>query len=244
MSACEKEICIIVPCHNESGSIGRVISDLRTYYPAATIVIVNDASSDNTEQIVRELATLNLVLLSLPTNLGIGGAVQTGLQYAISGPWKFAVKFDGDGQHRADEIRKILAPVEKGEADLVIGSRFLSEKPGFKSTFMRRVGIRIFRILSGLLTGRQITDNTSGFRAYNRRALEFAARYYPSFDYPEPEEVILFLRNGFQVVEVSVEMAERKSGRSSINQFKAVYYMIKVIFAVFMAAIRPKIERM
>lgn len=243
MSDCEKNICIIIPCHNESRCITGVISDLRVHYPAATLVVVNDASTDDTEKVIRGLSVPNLILLNLPTNLGIGGAVQTGLRYAADGPWIFAVKFDGDGQHRADEIRNILAPVETGVADLVVGSRFLDRKHGFKSTFMRRVGIRIFRVLSWILTGQLVTDNTSGFRAYNRRALEFAARNYPSFDYPEPEEVILFLHNGFRVTEVSVKMAERKGGKSSINQFKAVYYMIKVIFAVFMAAIRPKIER-
>ena len=124
----------------------------------------------------------------------------------------------------------------------MVGSRFLNPKYGFKSTFMRRIGIRVFRVLSQLLTGHGITDNTSGFRAYSKRALRFAARYYPSFDYPEPEEVILFLRNGYMVKEVPVAMAERAGGKSSINHFKAVYYMIKVTFSVLMAAMRPKIE--
>ena len=235
-------LCIIVPCHNESGCIAGVISDLRAYFPAATVVIVNDASTADTEKVIRAAAEPNLVLLSLPTNLGIGGAVQTGLRYAADNGFGTAVKFDGDGQHRADEIGCLLAPVKSGEADLAIGSRFLGGKHGFQYTFMRRMGIRIFRWLSRILTGQLVTDNTSGFRAYNRRALEFAARHYPSFDYPEPEEVILFLHNGYRITEVAVEMAERKGGKSSINQFKAVYYMIKVIFAVFMAAIRPKIE--
>ncbi len=114
---------------------------------------------------------------------------------------------------------------------------------GYHSTFSRRIGILIFELLNSLLIGQRITDNTSGFRAYNRQALEFAAQYYPSFDYPEPEEVILMARNGYRIREVSVEMLARQGGRSSIGKRRAVYYMCKVIFAVLMAAIRPRIRR-
>ncbi len=236
------KLCIIVPCHNESGCIAGVIEDLNLHCPEAAIAIVNDASTDDTEAVIRRIVNEHVVLLTLPANLGIGGAVQTGLRYAAENGFDRAVKFDGDGQHRAAEISRLLAPLEEGDADLVIGSRFLENRNGFQSTFMRRVGIRIFRSLSRILTGQLVTDNTSGFRAYNSRALSFAARHYPAFDYPEPEEVILFLHNGFRVTEVPVEMAERQSGKSSINQFKAVYYMVKVIFAVFMAAVRPKVK--
>lgn len=238
----QKKICIIIPCYNESAAIPSVFRQLQENVPGARFLFVNDASSDGTEEVLRSLPAENVTVLSLPVNLGIGGAVQTGLIFAEENGFDFAVKFDGDGQHLASEIQDILAPVLAGEADLVVGSRFLNPKYGFKSTFMRRIGIRVFRVLSQLLTGHGITDNTSGFRAYSKRALRFAARYYPSFDYPEPEEVILFLRNGYTVKEVPVAMAERAGGKSSINHFKAVYYMIKVTFSVLMAAMRPKIE--
>jgi len=153
------------------------------------------------------------------------------------------VKFDGDGQHPASGIEALLKPLETGEADLTIGARFLEGNRGYHSTFSRRIGILIFELLNSLLIGQRITDNTSGFRAYNRQALEFAAQYYPSFDYPEPEEVILMARNGYRIREVSVEMLARQGGRSSIGKRRAVYYMCKVIFAVLMAAIRPRIRR-
>ena len=235
-------ICIIIPCHNEAQCIESVLQNLRRHMPDAHYVFVNDASTDQTEQIIRRNADEKVTLLNLPVNLGIGGAVQTGLIYAWRNGFDYAVKFDGDGQHLAEEINAILEPIRNGKADLVIGSRFLTNNSGFKSTFMRRLGIWIFRILSSLLTGRTITDNTSGFRAYGKRALEFAAKYYPAFDYPEPEEVILFLHNHYRVEEIPVAMAERKGGSSSINHIKAVYYMVKVVFSVFMAALRPRIE--
>ncbi len=234
--------CIIIPCHNEAPCIASVLENLKKHMPEAHYVFVNDASTDRTEKIIRENADENVTVLTLPVNLGIGGAVQTGLLYAWRNEFDCAVKFDGDGQHLAQEIPLLLEPIRNGRADLVIGSRFLTDNAGFKSTFMRRLGIRIFRVLSRLLTGRTITDNTSGFRAYGKRALEFAAQYYPAFDYPEPEEVILFLHNHYQVEEVPAAMAERKGGKSSINFIKAIYYMIKVVFAVFMAALRPRME--
>lgn len=238
----QKKICIVIPCYNESASILTVVQSLRTVFPEAQYLFINDASSDHTERILQGIAADNITVISLPVNLGIGGAVQTGLLYAEENGFDYAVKFDGDGQHLASEIKDILSPILSGEADLVIGSRFLNPDYGFKSTFMRRLGICIFRVLSCLLTGQLVTDNTSGFRAYNRRALQFAARYYPAFDYPEPEEIILFLKNNYRVKEVPVAMAERAGGKSSINQLKAVYYMIKVTFSVMMAAFRPKIR--
>lgn len=239
-----RSCCIVVPCHNEAGCIAGVVADLARHCPGAAIAAVNDASTDRTEAVLRQLAHPRLTVLSLPTNLGIGGAVQTGLRYAAANGFDYAAKFDGDGQHRAAELPALLAPLLAGEADLAIGSRFLGRgRKGFQSTFLRRLGIRVFRALSFVLTGRLVTDNTSGFRAYNRRALGFAAEYYPSFDYPEPEEVILFLRNGFRVTEIPVEMIARQAGKSSINFLKSIYYMLKVIFAVLMAAVRPKVER-
>lgn len=242
MSWNEAKLCIIIPCYNESRSIPAIIQSLQKFCSGSRFLFVNDASTDHTSAVLESCSTENITVITLPTNLGIGGAVQAGLRYAEENGFEYAVKFDGDGQHLAEEIKDILAPILADESDLVIGSRFLNPEYGFKSTFMRRLGIKVFRFLNQLLTGHLITDNTSGFRAYNRHALEFAARYYPSFDYPEPEEVILFLRNKYRVKEVPVAMAERSGGKSSINQIKAVYYMIKVTFSVFMAATRPKIK--
>ena len=175
-------------------------------------------------------------------NLGIGGAVQTAFRYVARHDFDYAVKVDGDGQHPIDQIAGLLAPLKEGKADMVIGSRFI-EKEGFQSTFCRRLGINVFRWLNSLLIRQTVTDNTSGFRAYNRQALCFAEDNYPAFDYPEPEEVILMVKNGFRIMEVPSVMESRQGGVSSISPLKAVYYMLKVCFAVLMAAMRAPVRK-
>ena len=239
-----KNVFAIVPCYNESGCVRQTLSQLRREHPAITIVAVNDGSTDDTLKCLNSLNDPNLVILDLPFNSGIGVAVQTGLLYAERNGASYALKFDSDGQHLAEEIPLLLAPLQEGKADFVAGSRFLDpQSNGFKSSFFRRMGIKLFHFLSFILTGQAMTDATSGFRAYNRKALEFAAKYYPSFDYPEPEESILFLRNGFAVMEVPCKMAIRQAGHSSINPLKAIYFMFKVSFAMIMAGIRPRKRR-
>ena len=208
------------------------------------MIMVNDGSVDNTAKIIREKAEKNdhVILIDLPLNLGIGGAVQAAFRYAAVNGFDYAVKVDGDGQHPASEINKLLVPLLENRADMVIGSRFL-EKEGFQSTFCRRIGIVFFKYLISVLVRQKITDNTSGFRAYNRRAMEFARNHYPSFDYPEPEEVVLMAKNGFRISEIPIQMECRQGGVSSISPLKAAYYMLKVGFSVLMAAIRPAVRR-
>lgn len=235
-----EEIFIIIPCFNEELCIESTVKNLRSSMPGVRIAVVNDGSSDHTLEKIQSLQDPALTILDIPLNSGIGTAVQTGLLYATRNGAKYAVKVDGDGQHPAEEIPHLLAPLLAGDADFIIGSRFLKKGAGFHSTFIRRIGISFFHILSFLLTGTAITDATSGFRAYNCKALEFAAKYYPAFDYPEPEECILFLRNCFRIEEVPCRMAERQAGKSSIRPGKAVYYMLKVGFAMIMEAIRPR----
>ena len=214
-------VFVISPCYNEEACVASTMRLLRRSCPDCTIVAVNDGSSDGTLAALRGLDDPDLVILDLPLNSGIGTAVQTGLLYAERHGAAYAVKFDSDGQHPADQIGALLGPLRRGEADFVTGSRFLKGSDGFRSTFFRRLGIRFFRLLTFLLTGETLTDATSGFRAYNREALEFAAKYYPAFDYPEPEESILFFRNGFRVREIPCRMNERQGGSSSIRPGKA-----------------------
>ena len=236
------KLALIIPCYNEEKCVADVIDAITRELPDCFMIMVNDGSVDKTAQIIRRKAEENdhVILLDLPLNLGIGGAVQTAFRYAAANGFDFAVKVDGDGQHPASEINKLLAPLLENKADMVIGSRFL-EKEGFQSTLCRRMGIAFFRVVNSLLIGQTVTDNTSGFRAYNRRALNFAEDNYPAFDYPEPEEVILMAKNGFKILEVPVVMASRQGGTSSISPLKAVYYMLKVFFAVLMAAFRPRV---
>lgn len=233
------KIFVIVPCYNEEECITETLQTLRKEMPTVRIVAVNDGSSDRTLEKLQYFNDSNLTILDIPVNSGIGTAMQTGLLFAERNGADFAVKFDGDGQHPATMIPALLKEVSSG-SDLVIASRFLKKNGGFQSTFCRRFGIYTFRYLSKILTGCMITDATSGFRAYNRSALEFAARYYPSFDYPEPEESILFLRNSFKVKEIPCEMLERQGGRSSIRPHKALYFMFKVSFAMIMASLRER----
>ena len=161
----------------------------------------------------------------------------TGFIYAVHINYDIALQFDGDGQHNAKDIKKIIEPILRNEADIVIGSRFLSDTNGFKSTRIRRIGIKIFEIVNSILIRQHIKDNTSGFRAYNAKTIQFLAKNYPH-DYPEPETIILLGKNKFKLKEVPVLMYERQGGTSSIFGFKSVYYMIKVILAILVTYTR------
>ncbi len=220
------KIIAIVPAYNEENNIAPVMADLRKYRPDIKIVILNDASTDQTEKVARES---NVTVLNLAVNLGIGGAVQTGFIYARDEKHDIAFQFDGDGQHLASEISKLLEPLIRKETDVVIGSRFL-EKGGFRSSLARQAGIRLISLVNKLLTGRKIMDSTSGFRAFNQKAISFLAENY-SQDYPEPEAVVQLFRNGFNILEVPVQMRARLSGQSSIKPIHSFYYIIKVLLS-------------
>ncbi|NOU14995.1 MAG: glycosyltransferase family 2 protein [Methylococcaceae bacterium] len=234
------KIIIITPAYNEEKNINRVIQSLKQENSNFECLVINDGSIDDTQKMAESsgLATV----IQLPANLGIGGAVQTGFKYAFYHQFDYAVQFDGDGQHLASEINKLLAPLQTKQYDVCIGSRFIEKTQGFQSTFMRRIGIKLFEVLNKLLIKQKITDSTSGFRAYNKEAIAFLAENYPT-DYPEPESIILLGKNDFKVKEVSVEMLERQGGESSISGLKSAYYMIKVILAMLMTAQRQKIRR-
>ena len=233
-----KKILIIVPAYNEADNIRGVILKLQEENETWDVLVINDASTDNTSAIARETGFAEVI--DLPFNLGIGGCVQTGFRYARKKNYDIALQFDGDGQHSAEEIYKLLDIVKSKQADVAIGSRFAQKHDGFKSSAYRRAGIRLFEWFSYLLIHQRITDHTSGFRAYNRKAVHFLADHYPS-DYPEPEVVILLGKNGFKIKETFTQMHERKGGVSSIPLTKGPYYMIKVMLAMFMSAIRSKI---
>lgn len=222
------KILIIVPAYNEEKSLPEVVRDLRESVPQADVVVVNDGSKDATGRIARNLGVR---VLDLPFNLGIGGAVQSGFLYALRNNYDIAVQFDGDGQHIGKEIAKLFKPLEDGVADIVVGSRFLV--PGdYKAPVFRTVGIWIFSFVLSRIMGTAITDSTSGFRATNRRVIEFFARNYPD-DYPEAESLVLLHKAHFRIKEVPVFMKGRIGGKSSITPLRSVYYMTKVLMAVF-----------
>lgn len=230
------KISIIIPCYNEENNISDLLTELYNYSTSYDNIVINDCSTDNTNLIAQN--TGKATVISLPINLGVGGAVQTGFIFSQKQKSEYVIKIDGDGQHNPSYINDLLEPLYTGKADIVIGSRFLKSNSGFKSTFFRRLGIKLLQISCKLLTGLNITDPTSGFRAYNKKALDFMAENYPNFDYPEPEEIILAYKNNLKIVEVPIEMRARQGGKSSISSVGSVYYMIKVILAMLFIKLR------
>lgn len=226
---------VIIPAYNEEKSIARVVADITEHAPGFDYIIVNDCSTDNTLQYCLEHGYR---VLSLPINLGIGGAVQTGYRYAMQNGYETAVQFDGDGQHDASYLPRMQALLEREGLDMVIGSRFL-EKEGFQSSGLRRMGIRYFTALIKLLTGWRITDPTSGMRMAGREVIRMFAEEYPK-DYPEPESITSILRKGKKVREYPVVMRERTEGTSSISPGRSVYYMIKVTLAIWLEMLRSR----
>lgn len=226
---------IIIPAYNEEECIEATVRRILKYAPEFDYVVINDCSTDNTRKICERN---HFNILNLPINLGIGGAVQTGYQYALRHQYDVAVQMDGDGQHDPVYLQAMVDCMEKEGLDMVIGSRFI-EKEGFQSSATRRMGIRFFEALIRLLTGKTITDPTSGMRMVDRRVIALFAQEYPK-DYPEPESVVTLLMNGMKIKEVPVKMRAREGGVSSISSSDAVYYMVKVSMAVLIAAWRRK----
>jgi glycosyltransferase involved in cell wall biosynthesis len=226
--------CIaVVPAYNEEESIGRVIEEIRAFDPEFDIVVVDDGSADRTSDAAEKKGAH---VVRLPFNLGIGGAVQTGFRYAAEQRFELAVRVDGDGQHDASELPKLLEPILSDEADIAVGSRFVTAE-GFLSSRSRRVGIRILAAAVSALVHQRVTDPTSGFQAVNRRAIALFAADYPH-DYPEVEATVLVAKHRLRRTEVPVTMRERSAGRSSIGTLHSVYYMAKVMLALFVGMFR------
>jgi glycosyltransferase involved in cell wall biosynthesis len=227
----------LVPAFNEEANVGRVIDEIRSFDPSLDVVVVDDGSYDRTAEVAREHGA---TVVRLPFNLGIGGAVQTGFRYADEHGYDLAVRLDGDGQHDPSQLDRILAPVVGGDADIAVGSRFAGERDGYRSSRSRRFGIRLLAWVVSRIVGRRVTDTTSGFQALNRRAIELFAHDYPH-DYPEVEATIMVSRHRLRSVEVPVAMRERGGGRSSITALRSVYYMVKVLLAIFVGLFRRNV---
>jgi glycosyltransferase involved in cell wall biosynthesis len=230
------KLLIIIPCYNEEAALPALLTtltDVQLNNYAVEVIVINDCSTDNTLTVARQH---NAKVIDLSINLGIGGAVQSGLIYALQNNFDLAVQMDGDGQHPPQELAKLLSCYEASGANLVIGSRFI-EGEGFQSSFARRLGIGYFHWLNKLFTGQSIYDSTSGFRLFDRKAIALAAEHYPD-EYPEPESLIQFSRAGLSIKETPVIMAGRQGGQSSIRNFASLYYCIKVTLTMVFASIR------
>ena len=223
----------IVPAFNEEHTVARVIEEIRAFDLGFAIVVVDDGSTDRTALVAERLG---VQVLRLPFNLGIGGAVQTGYQYALDNGFELAVQVDGDGQHNPQEIARLVDPILEGNADMVVGTRF-TEGGGYRGTRLRRVGIHLFAGVVSLMVGQRVTDTTSGFRAVNRKGIRLFAADYPH-DYPEVEATVLLARHRLRMVEVPVVMRIRETGSSSITALRSVYYMVKVLLALFIGLFR------
>lgn len=224
---------IIIPAYNEEENIERTVNAIQKSAQGFDYVIINDCSTDNTRKICEE-KEFNIV--NLPINLGIGGAVQTGYKYAYENGYDVAVQVDGDGQHDPEFLNTMADYLIEHQVDMVIGSRFI-EKKGFQSSITRRMGIQFFSKLIKVLTGKTITDPTSGLRMIGRNVMEIFSRDYPR-DYPEPESIVAVLRKNMKIEEIPVVMFERQGGVSSISPKKSIYYMIKVTLAILIERIR------
>lgn len=229
-----KKTLIIIPAYNEQGSIGAVVENIRNHVADADILVVNDGSLDRTARKARESGAM---VISLPYNMGIGTAVQSGFLFAREKGYNFVVQVDGDDQHPSSEIPRLLEALENG-VDVAIGSRFV-QPTGYRPPLFRAVGIRVFSFLVSLIVGKKVHDTTSGFRATNRRAILLLTETYPH-DYPEVEALITLYRHGMKFVEIPVEMNYRREGKSSISAKAGIYYMLKVTLAVLVAVIKRR----
>jgi glycosyltransferase involved in cell wall biosynthesis len=229
----------IVPAYNEEGAVGATVADVLEHAPGFDVLVVDDGSTDDT---ALHAAAAGARVLRLPFNVGIGGAVQAGYQYALERGYRVAVQVDGDGQHDARHIPEMLSHLRRHpELGMVTGSRFLvcDDASGFRSTLPRRLGIRIFAAVLSLVVRRPVTDPTSGFRMVRDRGIELFARDYPH-DYPEVEAVLLLHFHKLRGAEVPVRMRARTTGVSSINASRSVYYMVKVLLAIFVGLLRAR----
>jgi glycosyltransferase involved in cell wall biosynthesis len=230
-------IAVVIPAYNEGENLTSLIAELNVLKKSSGLdldpVVVNDCSTDNTLAIASKLDCL---VLNLPINLGIGGAVQTGVRYAFEHGYDLAIQVDGDGQHPPAEIPKLVKAITESGSDVVIGSRFI-DNLGFRSTFLRRIVIRYFRCLIKLFSGQDITDCTSGFRALDRKAMALVSDYYPD-EYPEPESILYFAVNVLKIGEIPVVMRARSGGRSSIRNFASLYYVLKGTLAIFFTFVK------
>jgi glycosyltransferase involved in cell wall biosynthesis len=241
----DNDLLVIIPAFNESANIASVVGQVQASLPGADVCVIDDGSLDDTGDLARAAGAITL---RMPFNVGIGAAVQTGFLYAHRHGYRRVVRIDGDDQHPPHVIQRLLAALAAGEADMIIGSRFLpgdetDDASAYRGTLPRRIGIRLLTWVIHVLTGQPLTDPTSGFMAGNQAAIAFCAYEYPH-DYPEPEARVLMHRGGIRVQEVPVTMRERAGGVSSITTARSVYYMSKVLLALLLDALRmPRLRR-
>ncbi|HEX6974210.1 MAG TPA: glycosyltransferase [Vicinamibacterales bacterium] len=228
-------VLAIIPAFNEAENLPRVVAELRRVVPGLDLLIVNDGSTDDTEDL---LPSLDVRWITLPQRVGVGGAVKTGIRYALREGYRFAVRIDGDGQHRPCDVGRLLAPVLAGRADVTIGSRFVERR---RARGARRFSQAMLAAGLSLVTGRRITDPTSGFWVFGPRALRMLARHYPA-GYSEPELVLLLHRNGVRMQEIPIRMRPRIAGRTSLTATRAIAALARTLLAMLVVPFRQAVE--
>jgi glycosyltransferase involved in cell wall biosynthesis len=228
---------VIIPAYNEEKYIREVIDRVKKCSPGADILVVDDGSADNTVRIAEEKG---INVISHPYNLGDGSARQTGYMYALNEGYKYIVQIDGDGQHNPEHIPELLAPLLEGSADIAIGSRFLN-RTGYKQSFARSAGMFIFNTIASVVTGMKITDSTSGYRAADRKVIEFYCdkNYYPTH-YPDADLIILSHFAGFRIKEISVEMEPNPKAKPLHHGVKILFYIFKMLLSITVTLLRVK----
>jgi len=229
-----EKILVIIPALNEQGAIRSVVEETKRAAPNAEVLVINDGSTDNTRA---EAEVAGALVIEHPFNLGIGGAVQTGLKYARSQGYDYVIRLDGDGQHSAEEIELFLDALRDKQADMVIGSRFIDSDVDWHIPWTRRAGITFFRWGVSTLIGEKTTDTTSGFCGMNKAAIHVLATYLPQ-DYPDVEGRVIVHKAGLRQMELPVNMQARVAGISSINAWKSIYYAFKVSVGMFTSAMK------
>lgn len=222
-------ILALIPAFNEEESIPSLVSLVREHLPGADILVVNDGSSDDTSAAARREPGVRV--LDLPFNMGIGAAVLSGFTFFLENKYDILVRLDGDGQHPPEMAGRLIEPVAGNQLDAAIGSRYLDDEAAYSSV-LRKLGIKFLNIVTLAILHRRMTDSTSGFRAYNRRAIELLSRDFP-FDFPEPEEIFLLTKHGFRVGEVPVQMKARETGETSIGMLRTYYFLFKIVVTIF-----------
>lgn len=224
---------VLIPAYNEAARIGRVVDNIKCVVPDMPVLVVNDGSKDGTSEIARRAGA---IVVTHPFNMGYGVAIQTGYKYALANNYDFLVQLDADGQHDPTCIPDLLAPVMQGKADIAIGSRFLGNS--YTPPLARRLGMALFRKIVSIITGRECTDTTSGFQAFNKEVIQFFARDIFPVDYPDADMLIMLHRAGFDITEVPVRMFENSEGKSMHSGFKPLYYMFKMLLSIFVTLLR------
>ena len=217
------KVLIIIPAYNEALNIEKTVKDV-TDNTDYDYIIINDCSKDNTKEVCEKN---NFNVLSLPINFGLTSGIQLGMKYALKNDYDIAIQFDGDGQHIAKYLKDLVEKVKKENADVVIGSRFVTKK---KPITARMLGSRLLQFFIKITTGKTIKDPTSGMRAYNKNAIkEFNTNMSLT---PEPDTLVYMLKKGMKIEEVQVEMREREFGESYLNPIKSIKYMANMIFSI------------